>query len=248
MRIAQQDRRRGLTAAAPTPCSTQHARPRRRPCAARSSPEISLSISSARSAPAPRAAPSPVAVTDARHFGARARRRPVRRRATHSSSPAHGKTPCGLASGPRFPSRRSSISVAGILRPAPRRRRSVPPRPSSTRRAVPSPVRSRISSAAIAANAACSPAIGSHTPRGISGGPSAVPGHPRHAAGLFHGLREPDAVAPRAVEAERGHPHHRRRRVDGVRRRPIPRSKLPITRGEKFSTTRSHVGDQLERA
>ena len=43
-----------------------------------------------------------------------------------------------------------------------------------------------------------------------------VAGQPRQPGDLFHGLREPRPVAPRTIEAERGHAHHHRARVGRV--------------------------------
>ena len=43
-----------------------------------------------------------------------------------------------------------------------------------------------------------------------------VAGEPRQPGDLLHGLREAGPVAPRAVEAERGHAHHHRPRVGRV--------------------------------
>ncbi len=105
---------------------------------------------------------------------------------------------------------------------------------------IPRPVASRTSSAASEAKAACRPAIGSHTPRGISGGPSASPvsqamplacsivwANPTRSR---HGPSSPNAgirtIVTRGL-AERMSSHSR--------------SRLPITRGEKFSTSRSAV-------
>ena len=103
---------------------------------------------------------------------------------------------------------------------------------------MPTSVRSRTASAAIAANAACNPATGSQTPRGMIGGPSrcpviqaipaacsmvcAKPTRSRHGPSSPNaGIRTMIARGLAALTASHS------------------RSKLAMTRGEKFSTTRS---------
>ena len=59
-----------------------------------------------------------------------------------------------------------------------------------------------------------------------------VTGEPRETGDLFHGLREAGAIAPRAVEPERGHAHHHRARVGGVHDVPAEVELLEHARGE----------------
>ena len=105
---------------------------------------------------------------------------------------------------------------------------------------IPAPSRSRITNAAMAANAACRPAIGSHTPRGITGGPSECP--------VIHAIPVACSIVCAKPTRSRHGPSRpnagiRTMTADGLAAEMASQSrpKFSITLGEKFSSTRSLV-------
>ena len=85
----------------------------------------------------------------------------------------------------------------------------------------PSPVRRRCSSASSRALSAWIPAFGSPTEYGSYGVAVGIAGQPTESGGVLDDVGERRIVAPRAVEAESGHPHHDRVGAQRLHRREV---------------------------